>query len=339
MRRPELAGAIAILFCLGGIVAPAAGQAGGGALAGRILTIPRPRRIVSVDAATGARRVLFHAGDGWLTGPSATPDGRRVAFILRRSAQPVAGAPHVFVVRDEIWTMNGDGSDARAIRTLSRQRKGCCEASTAGYTSIDISPDGSRLLVVRGSQGLYTLRADGSHYRRHGAVTVDGYTGSDVTGAQFTPGGQRILGVFDTARRSGIGTIPLNGGAVRFLPNSSRVRLAPTFSEDGRWIAYVQQEPSPRAHPRQSGRDTIWLMRANGSGAHRVLAGHGFEFENPDFSPDGRSLVFGADPLHGSRIVGKEPIFACIESLASRRFRCLSRGVLRFANEDPVWVR
>jgi len=57
---------------------------------------------------------------------------------------------------------------------------------------------------------------------------------------------------------------------------------SPTFSRDGRWIAYV----------RRAGEDSdIWLMRSDGSDKRVVVDSEIDEFQ-PSFYPGGRSLVF-----------------------------------------------
>lgn len=312
---------------------------------GRILTVPRPRQIVTVSPQGGAERILFRAGDGQIVGPSATPDGHSIAFILRRSPRPQDSSANVLVVRDEVWVMRRDGTGAHPVRIFVRKRRGLRwvypplgePGARHGLESIDITDDGSRLLIVRGYRAIYTLDADGEALRRVRTVgaTATGYTGSDTTGPQFAPGGRKIIAHFATATQESIGTIPVGGGAPDLI-STKRHALAPTYSDDGRWIAFTAISASTRAHPRLEGRHTIWIMRADGSGARPVASRPGLEFSNPDFSPDGNRIVFGGS--RGSRVIGRESAATYTVNVDGSHLKRIARGVVRFFVGNPEWV-
>jgi Tol biopolymer transport system component len=318
-------------------------------LEGRILTVPRPRQIVAVSPGTGAERVLFRAGDGLIIGPAATPDGRRIAFILRHWRRSGEGSSRVLHMRDEIWVMDGDGSGAHPVRTFARGRRGSRwiypsarpPGARGALGSIDISNDGSRLLIAEERRGLFTLDVDGHGLRRIRTLgaTPSAYTGSDISGPQFSPDGRKVIAFFFRQGAEGLGTVSPSGGTVRLLP-TRRPALAGTYSDDGRWIAFVGIAPPPRSHPNAEGRHTVWVMRSDGSGERKVADRPGLTFYNPDFSPDGGQLVFGGPcKSHGSRIVGKEQVCVYAADVSGRGLRRVARGVLRFPAENPEWVR
>jgi len=68
--------------------------------------------------------------------------------------------------------------------------------------------------------------------------------------------------------------------------------MGPAWSPDGRWIAFYS------SRGRRDAYHGLYVMRADGSGVHRLARGPG---ELPAWSPDGRFVVYAA--LHGLAIV------------------------------------
>ena len=103
-------------------------------------------------ADDGAAKRAFEIADYFRTAfvgpPAVSPDGRSVAFVVRRYHLEVAES------RSEIWLMNADGTNLRRMT-----------GGEAGDRSPAISPDGSRLVFVSdrgGNDGqLWTIPVDG----------------------------------------------------------------------------------------------------------------------------------------------------------------------------------
>ena len=74
-----------------------------------------------------------------------------------------------------------------------------------------------------------------------------------------------------------------NGKGQKQLTKGPGFHLCPSFSADGRTIAYCSNV---------SGAWEIWTMRANGSKQRQLTHLNGFA-TFPDFSPDGKTIVFG----------------------------------------------
>ncbi len=95
------------------------------------------------------------------------------------------------------------------------------------------------------------------------------------------PGGRRRQHLLD----------PPDGKGQKQLTKGPGFHLCPSFSADGRTIAYCSDV---------SGAWEIWTMRANGSKQRQLTHLDGFA-TFPDFSPDGKTIVFGgnegADPI------------------------------------------
>ena len=116
------------------------------------------------------------------------------------------------------------------------------------------SSDGTRLLLVRGEGGLERLlvvHADGSEME----VTSDPVRGR----ATISPDGSRVVFVGE----GGLHSVDVDGGPAEVLVVEGSV-WALTFSPDGTRIAYVIG--------RGDGDHSVWLMDADGSDVHQILA-------------------------------------------------------------------
>lgn len=121
--------------------------------------------------------------------------------------------------------------------------------------------------------------------------------GGGTAGAAF-PGAPGVIALARSAdpNSSNIWTLDWRTGAARQLTDDDYA-AEPTFSPDGRWIAY-------RSDASRYGRLNIWAIRANGKGRHRLTLGHReLEPGSPAFSANGRWVAFTAEaPRGGSEI-------------------------------------
>jgi Tol biopolymer transport system component len=84
-----------------------------------------------------------------------------------------------------------------------------------------------------------------------------------------------------------------DGTGLRRLTHSLSKEFTPTWSSDGRWIAY-------RFQPGRDETGEIYVMRANGSGARNLTRNRAGDYA-PAWSPDGRRIAFasGRGNAHG----------------------------------------
>jgi hypothetical protein len=66
----------------------------------------------------------------------------------------------------------------------------------------------------------------------------------------------------------------------------------------------------------------------------------GWNFGNPYFSPNGRSLtLIGTHPGKGNTIIGRTPSVLFTIGLDGRRLRMVQAEKVRRFDRDPAWVR
>jgi tricorn protease len=101
-----------------------------------------------------------------------------------------------------------------------------------------------------------------------------------IRGFDISPNAKRII--FDA--RGELFTAPAKHGDVRNLTNSSGSRdTAPSWSPDGKWIAYVSDK---------SGDDEIYLVDQMGKDPERKLTSNGHFKTGLVWSPDSKSMLF-----------------------------------------------
>lgn len=226
---------------------------------------------------TGVKRLATKpVGD---TSPAWSPNGKRLAF----EASEGANALNV-----DIYVINIDGSGLKRITkesTLDRMPSW--------------SPDGTRIAFLRGrwkpfaeenTGGIYTMRADGTGQRQLTDDPADEYP-------VWSPDGTTIA--FDrlTEANGGIYTMNTDGGGLRQLtdPPQGFWDSQPSWSPDGTKIAFT------RGSGERPGRPDVFTMNADGTHLSK-LTGKTEGAHSPDFSPDGKRIVFvgwnGGDKLY-----------------------------------------
>lgn len=142
------------------------------------------------------------------------------------------------------------------------------------------------LAFVRGeadSTEIYVVREDGRGLRRLTRNSAADYS------PIWSPDGRRILFASNRDGDDELFVMDALGKNVRQLTRNKAADLTPQWSPDGRWIAFA----SDRARP---GEPEIWVMRADGGGARRLVASAAHPWQDrqysPTWSPDGRRIVF-----------------------------------------------
>jgi TolB protein len=146
---------------------------------------------------------------------------------------------------------------------------------------------------------------------------------SVVETPEFTPDGQRVL--FSTALENGppqICIANVNGGNLRRISRNRFIEVSPKVNpKTGNDMLFISG---------RSGRQQLWRMNLDGSGAEMLTTGEG-DVANPSWSPDGQFIAFawtrGYEP-------GNFNIF--IMDIVKRQPIQLTKAIGR--NENPWWA-
>jgi TolB protein len=217
-----------------------------------------------------------------------------IALILGLAAGGASAAPQLPA---ELVYVSGSEKSARifVIREDGTQKRRLTR-STNSEAQVAYSRDGKRIAFssIRGTnQDLYVMNADGSNVHR-----LTSHSAPDFQ-PTWSPDGKRIAFVSLRSGNFKIYVMKADGSQERLLtPGPKWVGdSSPSWSPDGRWIAFSSSRV-------KDGNPEIFKMRPDGSRVTRLTftdtAGEvspddGF----PDWSPDGRSLVFSSTRASG----------------------------------------
>lgn len=217
--------------------------------------------------------------------PSLSPDGRYVAFLSERN---------LFTI--ELFL--ADAVTGEIIRSLTRSTR---DVHSDAIRFIDSSggwsPDGERIAVsvfAEGRNRIQVYRAsDGSIVQR---LDVPQRIG-EIRSPAYSRDGERIAFSGQAGGVTNIFELEVATGEVTQLTDDRHAALQPTYSPDGGTIAFVTDRgPETDFEQLTFGPMRIALMD-RATGAIRELAPFpGASHWNPVFTPDGRALLFLADP-------------------------------------------
>ena len=258
-----------------------------------------------MDADGGRQTRLVQAGDNVdLGNPVWTPDSKQVAYVrIRGPGDPLASDY-------DIWMVNADGTDARAVATGPTWQwfpRISPDGAWLEYTDeavggpwLSSGPTGPD--VGQGPQGavfpganaaalpqaeLWRMPLDGSGPARR----ITDAAGDDRSGA-WSPDGTRLA--FDSTRdgNTELYVIDANGTNTIRLTNTPSAEWAAAWSPDGTRIAYTSDA---------SGIANIWVMNAAGSNPTQLT----FDPDGnlwPAWSPDGSRIAFTKWTPDGTQI-------------------------------------
>ena len=240
---------------------------------------PVARAAASAGAAialVGVLAIVAGVGSAASTGHSTAP-GKNGRVVFRRYLGPNK-------TRGTIFTIRADGRDTRQVT----------QPSVANDEAPDWSPDGSRIAFrrERGPDGaIYAMQADGTSLTRISAPCQRaGHCEENFTPA-FSPDGRAIVYASFAGTKWAIVIADQNGDKRRISVLSKyRGALDGTgFSPDGKRIIF---ERINHGRSRPKGGHAIFVVNVDGSGMARVTPWKLAGGDDPDWSPDGRWILF-----------------------------------------------
>lgn len=239
--------------------------------------------IKKYDLETGETSTAV-SGLGGSVRPTPSPDGKQIAFVRRE------------LTKSKLYVKDLASGIERKIYDDLDQDVQETWAVTGVYPNMDWTPDGRSLIfwargkirkVASDGTGSTVIPfqiddtrgvADAPHPKI--AVAPESFSTKMSRFAAVSPDGNQV--VFESLGK--LYVQPASGGTPRRLTRDGTGReLFPTWSRDGRSIAFVRWT--------DAGQGQIRIVGARG-GSSRVVTNRPGHYARPQFSPDGRTLVF-----------------------------------------------
>lgn len=245
-------------------------------LTGRV-DIGRP--LIGRDPVPGQKR---RRGGELNVGPALSPDGRYLAFLSAR----------------ELFSIDLFLADAKTGKVLRHLVSGDRNAHFESLRFIEsagsFSPDGRRLAFITFAKGDNQLSIVDVETKDIDNIDVPGIKA--ITAVAWSPDGRSIVISGQMTGVSDLFLYDLNDNSVRRLTNDKFADLQPAFSPDGRTIAFATDRGSSVDLLHFSDMSLATIDVQSGQLRTLNLFGGTTKHINPQWSPDGQSLYFIANP-------------------------------------------
>ncbi len=240
----------------------------------------------------------YHSPDPAEIAPEISPDGRWLAFARRMPGGSITYRSHIMDERTALWLKDLHTGDERVVMdpitadmATTHQMKNFTVLPRYTWAkdgkSIVLSQGGKlrRLWIESGKVTTIPFRA-----RVHRIISEQARSTLDISDDPFelrflrwisaSPQGDRL--VFEGLGRLWTMDLP-DGEPQRLTSIDPEVReLTPSWSPDGRWIAFATWDDFEQGH--------LWKIRPDGESLQR-LTNRAARYLSPEWSPDGSHLI------------------------------------------------
>jgi imidazolonepropionase-like amidohydrolase len=252
----------------------------------------------SVILTPGISDQQSRASSGGAFAPEVSPDGRWLAFARQVPDGTLEYREHSFGPRTALWLRDLETGSERLLMDPIEKDSSEGEGALRVLPGYGWAPAGDALLVSQGGRlrrveldtGRVTTLPFEAEVRREisemarGRVEVSGepFAARFIRWPSLSP--PRTQLAFEAVGRIWIRTA-LSGAIRRLTPGDfgDAFELAPSWSPDGRWIAFVTSENRGGGH--------VWKVDTTGLARPVRLTASPGDYANPVWSADGRSVV------------------------------------------------
>ena len=197
--------------------------------------------------------------------PRWSPDGRYLAFLSGR--QEGKGA--------QVWLLDRRGGEAQRLTQLK-----------GGVSDYVWSPDSKRLAVVVEDETDSVAKKDTTEHKTAKPIVIDRY------------GFKRDIEGYLGTKHNHLALFDLESKKLETLTAGIHDDDSPSWSPDGKWLAFVRGSVS---EPDRPGNDDVYVIEAKaGASPRRITDFAGPDGGRPAWSPDGKWLAFvrGDEPKY-----------------------------------------
>ncbi len=236
----------------------------------------KPKQIWLVPVTGGSPRPLTQDGDNdrarWM------PDSKHIVFVSSRSGSA------------QIWTMNADGSAARALTNISTEANGVLISSDSKY-------------IVFASSVYPECSINGAFDDACNKQRIDAEAKLKIHPRVYTSLLYRHWTQWQSKRRQHLLSVPLEGGPIKDLTPGNR-DVPPfslgggdgyTISPDSNEVAYVMNADAELATSTNS---DIYVVSIGGGESKKITTNPAAD-NSPAYSPDGKWLAYLAQARPG----------------------------------------
>jgi TolB protein len=212
-------------------------------------------------------------------GPSYSPDGKLIAFA------------HGGGGKSDIYVMSADGSGAHSLTSDGLDNSHphwSPDGRRIIFNSARTTPPSDRTVAAKEQDDIFSIALDGSGLRQHthcNAICTYAFFSPDkkivYRKVTNTPGLNWDLG--EATRNSEIAVANEDGSDERILTNNAAFDGWPTWSPDGKRIAFASNRLGPANHGQ------IFVMSSDG-GALRQISSPSGSYVQPFWSADGQQI-------------------------------------------------